>query len=239
LNVLDLFSGIGGFSLGLERAGMRTVAFCECNSYCQAVLGKHWPGVPCFSDVRTLGREQIAGLGPIGLVCGGYPCQPYSVAGRRGGTDDPRDMAPQMLRIVRESQPAWVVAENVEGHIDLGLDAMCDGLEREGYSVWPVGIPAAACGLPTMEWHLWIVASTSSQRLQRCGEITVQALEDGAQEFQGSDPRGADRWHLPEARLCRVGERLPGRLDRIKSLGNAVPPQIPEIIGRAIMRACA
>jgi DNA (cytosine-5)-methyltransferase 1 len=238
VNVLDLFSGIGGFSLGLERAGMRTVAFCELNEFCSAVLAKHWPSVPNLGDIRAVGPEQIAALETIDVVCGGYPCQPYSVAGFRLGSEDPRDMASQMLRVIEAAKPAWVIAENVEGHIDLGLDAVCDGLERQGYAVWPVGLPATARGLPTMEWHLWIVAAASSERLQRCREITVQALEDGAKEFQGSDPRGADRWHLPQARLCGVGERLPRRMDRLRALGNAVPPQFPELIGRAIMR-CA
>lgn len=234
LNVLDLFSGIGGFSIGLERAGMRTIAFCEIDPFCRAVLKKHWPDVPIFDDVRTLTNEQI---GPVDLVCGGFPCQPYSIAGPRKGHEDSRDMVQPMLEIVRASEPTWFVGENVEGFIDIGLDSLCSELGSLGYSTRPVSLPACAVGLPTMERHLWIVATTSSERLERFWEITVQAIEDGTKELQGSDSRGADRWNLPESRICRVGERFPRRVDRLRSLGNAIDPMTSELIGRAIMQA--
>jgi len=111
LNVLDLFSGIGGFSLGLERAGMRTVAFCEIEPFCQAVLRKHWPGVPIFEDVRKLTASDLSE--PIDVICGGYPCQPFSVAGKRLGAADDRHLWPEYFRLVKELRPAWVIGENV------------------------------------------------------------------------------------------------------------------------------
>lgn len=231
MRVLDLFSGIGGFSLGLERAGMQPVAFCESNEFCRTVLRKHWPEIPTFEDVRTLTRAQV---GTVDLVCGGFPCQPFSVAGHRKGHADARNMVPQLLRLVRETEPAWFVGENVEGFIGVGLDALCDALESYGYTPRAISLPACAVGLPTMERHVWIVATTSSKRLERFWEITVQAIEDGTKKFQGSDPRGSDRWDLPEARLCGVGERFPRRVDRLRALGNAVDPAIPELLGRAI-----
>lgn len=234
MRVLDLFSGIGGFSLGLERAGMTTVAFCEIDPFCRAVLKKHWPNVPIFEDVRTLTNEQT---GPVDLVCGGFPCQPFSVAGHRKGHEDSRNMVQPMLGIVQATKPAWFVGENVEGFIDIGLDSLCSELGSFGYSTRAISLPACAVGLPTMERHLWIIATTSSERLERFWEITIQAIEDGTKEFQGSDPRGSDRWDLPEARLCGVGERIPRRMDRLRALGNAVDPEIPELLGRAILEA--
>lgn len=233
MKLLDLFSGIGGFSLGLERAGMRTIAFCEIEPFCQKVLRKHWPDVPIFSDIRELKAYDLPEQPDV--ICGGFPCQPFSFAGYRKGGSDPRDMAPEMLRIIRENKPTWVIGENVKGFIDIGLDSFCHELENNGYSVRPIGIPACAVGLPTMEWHLWIVATTSGERLQGFWEDAVQKIELQSKKFQGSDSRGLERWNLSSSRVCRVGERIPRRVDRLRALGNAVVPQIPEIIGRAIM----
>src|SRR6185369_15732907 len=105
MNVLDLFSGIGGFSLGLERAGMRTVAFCEIDPFCRAVLAKHWPGVPIHHDIRKLRATDV---GPVELICGGFPCQPHSSAGKRRGKDDDRHLWPEMFRLITECRPGWV-----------------------------------------------------------------------------------------------------------------------------------
>jgi len=142
-----------------------------------------------------------------------------------------------MLRITGIIKPSWFIGENVQGHIDLGLDAVCNELERLGYTVWAASIPACAVGLPTMERHLWIIASTSGERLKRCREVTVSLIENGAKKFQGSDTRIGGGWHLSAARVCGVGERVPSRMDRLKCLGNAVVPQIPEMIGYAILEA--
>ena len=236
MNVLDLFSGIGGFSLGLERAGMTTVAFCEIEEYPRKVLAKHWPNVPIYEDVRDVTAERLRADGiSIDTISAGFPCQPYSVAGHRRGSDDPRDMVSPMLRLVKEIEPAWFMGENTQGFIDTGLDAMCDELEQLGYSTRTCSLPSCVAGLPTMERHVWIIATTSSKRLERFWEITMQIIEDGTKEFQGSDPRGFNRWNLSKTRVCGVGERISDRSHRLKALGNAVPPRIPEIIGRAIM----
>jgi DNA (cytosine-5)-methyltransferase 1 len=133
--VLDLFSGIGGFSLGLERAGMRTAAFCEIDAYCQRVLARHWPGVPIHSDIRQLDGSQYAGA--VDLVCGGYPCQPFSAAGKQQGEADPRHLWPEMRRVIREARPRWVVCENVRGHVSLGFDTVAAQLEDGGFTVCP------------------------------------------------------------------------------------------------------
>ena len=118
LRVLDLFSGIGGFSLGLERTGgFETVAFCEIDPFCRQVLAKHWPDVPIHEDVRSLNGDAI---GPVDVVCGGYPCQPFSLAGKRAGQEDDRHLWPEMYRIMDELRPAWFIGENVAGHVSMG-----------------------------------------------------------------------------------------------------------------------
>ena len=166
MNVLDLFSGIGGFSLGLERAGMRTEAFCELDPYCRRVLAKHWPGVPIHDDIRQLDGSQYTGT--VDVVCGGYPCQPFSTAGKQQGDADPRHLWPEMRRIIRECRPRWVVAENVRGHVRLGFDTVAAQLEDDGFTVWPVLVPACAVGAPHKRERLWIVAN--AQRFRHRGE---------------------------------------------------------------------
>ena len=262
MNVLDLFSGIGGFSLGLERAGMQTVAFCEIDPFCRAVLRKHWPDVPIYEDVRTLDADR---LGRIDLVCGGYPCQPFSQAGKRLGEEDDRHLWPEMHRIVAELRPAWVLGENVIGHRTMGLDAVLSDLEASGYTARVFDIPAVAIGARHLRHRLWIVAHTDSSggpeqeprpecsdtphagndgqtgaladahkpRLQGYGRL--QERPDKCTSGTGRRPvQGA--WE-PEPSICRVAHGVPNRVDRLKALGNAVVPQIPEIIGRAIIAA--
>lgn len=163
--VLDLFSGIGGFSLGLERAGFKTAAFCEINPFCRAVLKKHWPSVPCFDDVRTLSSESLAAnaIPPIDIICGGYPCQPFSAAGKRRGQTDDRHLWPEMFRLIQELRPTWVVGENVAGHISMGLDDVLADLEAEGYTARAFVIPACAVDAPHRRDRVWVVAHTDNR----------------------------------------------------------------------------
>ncbi len=157
MNVLSLFSGIGAHDLGLERAGMRTVAFCESDPWCRAVLSKHWPGVPCFPDVRRLAGRDVPG--PVDLVTGGFPCQDISVAGKGEGLDGARSgLWFEYLRIVSELRPAWVLAENVPALRSRGFDTVAAGLEAEGYAVWTVVVGAWAVGAPHRRERVWIVA---------------------------------------------------------------------------------
>ena len=129
MKVLDLFSGIGGFSLGLERAGMETIAFCEFDKKAQLVLKKHWPDVPIYDDVRKLNGRQFEGQS-IDLICGGFPCQPFSVAGNRQGKEDDRHLWPEYLRLIQEIRPRWIIGENVTGLINMGLDQVLHDLGR-------------------------------------------------------------------------------------------------------------
>ena len=142
MKVLDLFSGIGGFSLGLERAGMSTVAMCEKDPYCRKILAKHWPDLTIHEDIRNLDGKKYTNS--IDLVCGGFPCQPFSVAGKRQGKLDDRYLWPEMLRVIKESKPRWVIGENVFGFINMALDNVQADLEREHYEVRKFVLPAVA-----------------------------------------------------------------------------------------------
>lgn len=212
---------------------METVAFCENDEPCRKVLRKHWPGVPIHEDVRNLDGQQYQGA--VELVCGGWPCQPVSRAGKRLGREDDRWLWPDLFRIIEESKPDWFIGENSVDIIGMELDQCINDLESIGYTVRAFDIPLAAVGLQTVERHLWLIASTISIRRQ--GGKKDQDTNSGEQvEFQGSDQGMSIRWHLPESRVCRSHKGIPGGVDRLRQLGNAVPPQIPEIIGRAIMQ---
>lgn len=168
LKHLDLFSGIGGFSLGLESAGLvETVAFCDFDQYCQKVLKKNFPGVPVYGDVKELNHDKLKadGIDQIDIITGGYPCQPFSVAGRKKGEEDPRHVWPEMFRLIQELRPTWVIGENVGGHIKLGLDSVLENLESEGYSARTFSISASSIGANHKRERVWIVAH--SERLGR------------------------------------------------------------------------
>ena len=233
LKVLDLFSGIGGFSLGLERTGgFETVAFCEIDPFCQKVLKKHWPKVPIYNDVRNLEYD-----GTVDVITGGFPCQPFSLAGKRKGQDDVRDLGPSMLDLIEKHRPAWVIGENTFGFISLGLDRWIDALEGMGYTARPFDIFSCATDLPTLERHIWIVATPNEIGSEGIGVQEIQDIPILPRQFSGSYTRKRDRWNLPSSRVCGVGERLPNRLDRIGAVGNAVDPNVPEMIGYAILEA--
>ncbi len=163
ITTLDLFAGIGGFALGLEATGFfRTTCFVENEPYCQAVLRHHWPDVPVLGDIRDVRREDLPDPNP-GLICGGFPCQPFSHAGKQRAQDDPRHLWPEMLRLIRECRPDWVIGENVTGLIKLGLDEVLSDLEGEGYATRTFNIPACAVGAPHIRQRLWVVAHAHSE----------------------------------------------------------------------------
>ena len=311
MKVLDLFSGIGGFSIGLEKAGFETVAFCEIEPYCRGVLEHHWPDTPIYGDVKQLTGEQLKADGIVpDVIVGGYPCQPFSVAGRQRGEKDPRHLWPEVHRLIRELRPRWVICENVSGHIKLGLDEVLATLEAEGYTVWPFVIPACSVDAPHKRDRVWIVgnaqhdgslaaplrgepeeasrgssqgqeqtqqsaraggrkdngnvadtnnrqrdrenqevfsgrhatadgsqdvAYTSSQRPQGSCAEPVYGVRHLSRQSEGSSTDFKDGWPV-EPNVGRVANGVPARTHRIKALGNAVVPQIPEAIGRTIMR---
>jgi len=172
MKVLDLFSGIGGFSLGLEWAGMSTVAFCERDPYCTTILNKHWPDTPVHNDVRNLDGKDYADS--IDLVAGGFPCQPFSVAGNRRGSDDDRHLWPEMLRIIQEAKPRWVIGENVFGLINMALDDVQADLEREHYEVRKFVLPAVAVDAHHRRDRVFIVAYRDPTLAHSHGEGQLQ-----------------------------------------------------------------
>jgi DNA (cytosine-5)-methyltransferase 1 len=160
MNVLDLFSGIGGFSLGLERAGMRTVAFCEVDEHCQRVLARHWPNVPCYDDVRTLTAKRLADDGiAIDVICGGFPCQDISVAGKGAGLSGERSgLWGEYARLIGELRPRFVIVENVAALRGRGLAEVLGTLATLGFDAEWHCIPASAVGAPHQRDRIWIIA---------------------------------------------------------------------------------
>ena len=162
---LDLFSGLGGFSLGLERTGhFKTVAFCDNDKYSKLIIDKHWKGTKIYNDVREINKEQFKkdGIEFPEIITGGFPCQPFSVAGKKQGTSDDRHLWPEMFRIIKDFAPRWVIGENVKGltNIQDGVvfETVCTDLEGEGYEVQAFNIPAAGVGAPHRRERIWIVA---------------------------------------------------------------------------------
>lgn len=233
MKALSLFSGIGGIDLACEWAGIETVAFCEREPFPQKVLRKHWPNVPIYDDVCTLTKERLEADGIIGsgrtidIIHGGYPCQPFSLAGERKGSEDDRALWPEVKRILEEIRPRWFVGENVAEHISLGIDDVLSNLDDIGYTSQPIVLPAAAVGAAHRRDRVFILAHTNSQHVEGGLSKTLQG-EQALQRllYTGSVEEWARRSSLYQSKLLRSFNGLPGQLDRIKSLGNAVaPPQ--------------
>lgn len=272
LRVLDLFSGIGGFSLGLERTGgFETVAFCEIEEFPRRVLAKHWPDVPCYDDVRTLNAERLAADGiAVDVICGGFPCQDVSLVGLRGGLETVRSgLWSEFKRLIREIRPRFAIVENTPGLLSLGMGTVLGDLAALGIDAQWDCIPAKRLGAPHERDRVWIVAYSNQDGLQErvhvCGtggETTegklsgrpadrVSAQAEFANANARQRPLGGQAgrmgrlfqpvpWHrdwpiASEPVLDRGADGIPDRLDRVGSLGNAVVPQIPELIGRAIL----
>ena len=166
LKILDLFSGLGGFSLGLERTGRyKTVAFCEIDKYCTLLLQKHWKGIKIYNDVKKITKEgfEADGIESPDIITGGFPCQPFSVAGKQKGTSDDRHLWPEMFRIIKAFKPRFVIGENVPGIVNIQdgvvFETVCTDLESQGYEVQPFNIPAAAVGAPHQRKRIWIIAT--------------------------------------------------------------------------------
>ena len=298
MKFLSLFAGIGGFDLGLERAGMQCVGQVEYNPFCQSVLKHHWPHVKLVGDIHDVTADSF---GAVDLICGGFPCQPFSVAGKQRGTSDDRYLWPEMLRVIQAYRPAWVLGENVAGIVNMELDNVLSDLEREGYKTQAFIIPACAVDAKHERKRVWIVGHApgrenngresgvmaeaegcrrsfdnavdfASQNVpdtngsgfgerrrpesiqpeqhtaQCAGKDVSYSVNNGHDREEGneaepgsneSNNRVFERGYTwePEPGLGRVANGVPGRVDRLRSLGNAVVPQVVETIGRAIMQA--
>lgn len=171
MRVGSLFAGIGGFDLGLERAGMRVAWQSEIEPFACAVLAKHWPHVPNHGDIRSIRGDAVE---PVHVLCGGFPCQDISVAGRGAGIDGERSgLWSEYARLIRELRPRWVVAENVFALRTRGYDRVHDDLEAAGYAVWPFVVSAADVGAPHRRKRVWIIAYANPDgcELERCGSL--------------------------------------------------------------------
>jgi DNA (cytosine-5)-methyltransferase 1 len=231
--LLDLFSGIGGFSLGLERSGpFKTVAFCEIEPFPRAVLKKHWPYVPQYDDVRKLTAARLAADGiEVDAICGGFPCQDVSLAGRRAGLAGERSgLWSEYRRLISELRPQIVIVENTPGLLSKGMGTVLGDLAALGFDAEWHCLPASAVGARHARERVWIVAYPASERHEinsgaKWGKAAAQLLADRNKEWPA----------LPDVRRAPYG--LPGRMDRLRALGNAVVPQVAELIGTSIARA--
>ena len=348
--ILDLFSGLGGFSLGLENTGyFETIAFCDNNQYSKLILDKHWKGVKIYDDVREITKEKFKedGIEFPDIITGGFPCQPFSVAGKQKGTSDDRHLWPEMFRIIKAFKPRFVIGENVRGIVNIQdgvvFETVCTNLEDEGYEVQPFNIPAAGVGAPHRRERIWFIAvredvantigndegreisrsDEETRRIQeehrtehsttgkssrtsevRNGDNGYETTESNVadteglrfrgrsgeergikkNEFQQTEQKGSSFrseterrssqsggddvantigergrsriterqdaedvrqspqssntgwWHV-EPNVGRVAHGIPGRVHRLKGLGNSIVPQIVEEIGKAIIKA--
>ena len=255
VNVLGLFSGIGGFELGFSRAGFDIAAMCEIEPYCRAVLAKRFPGVPVYGDVRgvTAGRLWIDGI-DVDVITGGFPCQDISLAGKGAGLGGERSgLWFEFERVIQEVRPRYAVIENVGALRSRGLDRILGTLAALGYDAEWHCIPASAVGAPHRRDRVWIVAYAevngrgSRRESDAAQEPGGRESDRGGERTDISDPNGeSTRWFAEPRRqrsqwefepdVGRVANGIPARVDRLRALGNAVVPQITEIIARCLLR---
>ena len=239
LKLLDLFSGIGGFSLGLESTGQfETIAFVEKDEFCQKVLKKNFNNIPIESEVRNVKGDRYT----ADIITGGFPCQPFSVAGKRKGTADDRYLWDETIRVIRECKPKWFIGENVEGIINIQegvvLRQVQSDLEKENYKVQCFIIPAASVNA----WHnrkrVWIIANSEHNGLH-C-EKRNETIKSSDQSKEWIFIR--DNWKKNKSEFLGINDGLSSRVDRyrkerIKALGNSIVPLIARELGLAIMKA--
>ena len=265
LSVLDLFSGIGGFSLGLEATGkFKTIGFCEKDKFCQKVLQKHWPDTPIYEDIKKLDGTKIK----ADVITGGFPCQSISIAGKQKGKNDDRFLFPEMLRVIKETQARWVIGENVQNLLNISngeiLQGIHNDLETIGYEVQTFNISASSQGAWHKRQRIWIIANTNtrlsfrenkeiqtrgitsnngSTNVANSNNIRTQVQTKGKHtSFKMFGSHSKKSWWKTFSEFYRIPDGLQYGLDkdrtnRIKALGNAIVPQIATEIGKAIIKA--
>jgi len=230
---LDLFSGIGGFALACKWAGIETIGFVEIDKFCQQVLNKNFPGIPIIGDIKDVKEDTFKR--PVDIITGGFPCQPFSVAGKRKGQSDDRFLWPAMCDIIKGYKPNWVLGENVTGIIDMAFYQVLSDLDDIGYETQAFIIPACAVNAPHRRDRVWFVAHTKSVNgneyaNEPSGEVSGQGMGSlqsggcGVLEIEGTF--NINRREILESAICREDDGIPDRVDRLKSLGNAIVPQV-------------
>jgi DNA (cytosine-5)-methyltransferase 1 len=281
LTVGSLFSGIGGLDLGLERAGMEVIWQSEIDPYGCRVLKKHWPEVVNHGNIKEINWGDVV---RPDVICGGYPCQPFSTAGKRNGLDDPRHLWPWVREAISDLRPKYAILENVRGHLSLGGLSVIGELASIGYDAeWRIVSAAsvgarhkreriiivaypnnnglsttavrASIGTPTNEQSSW---QNNTTNLKRCSGLSKNVAYPNRVSMDDSDfnrsntppsresptvfsfargssyARTGEQW-FSEPDVGRVANGIPSRVDRLRGLGNAVVPQVAELIGRMVM----
>jgi DNA (cytosine-5)-methyltransferase 1 len=235
LTVGSLFSGIGGFDLGLERAGMKVIWQSEIDPFANKVLKKHWPNVPNLGNIHKIDWSKVE---RPNIICGGYPCQPFSTAGKRNGKNDPRHLWPEMFNAISILRPNYAIMENVRGHLSLGFDQVLGDLAQIGYNAEWQTISAAAVGAPHKRERVFIVAypaklfgyGVENKFVYSEQSKTISEFRNGSR----SNINARTNW-LFEPSLGRVVNGVSDRVDRLRSLGNAIVPQVAELVGALVV----
>jgi DNA (cytosine-5)-methyltransferase 1 len=228
----SLFAGIGGLDLGLERAGWECRWQVEIDDYYRRVLTKHWPDVPKFGDIRTVGGGELE---RVDLICGGFPCQDISYSGKGVGIGGGRSgLWSEYVRLIRLLRPRYVLVENVAALLDRGLGRVLGDLAESGYDAEWDCLPASAFGAPHQRERIFLVAYPDGQRRgdtpQRSQTVRL------SQRLAKATPWFSE---LPRSAVCGVDDGIPARMDRLRGLGNAVVPQVAEWLGRRLLEAMA
>ena len=236
----SLFAGVGGFDLGLERAGMQCAWQVEIDPFCRQVLAKHWPDVPRYEDVRDVGAGNLAW---VDVIAGGFPCQDISNAGKREGIEGERSgLWTEFARIIRELRPRYVIVENVAALLVRGMGTVLGDLATCGYDAEWTMLSACAFGAPHSRPRVFVLAYATGSGCQarsadRLGIVTTGNGQATASPHSAlSDPRRA--WGRAST-VERVADGVPHRVDRLRALGNAVLPQVAEWLGRRIVEAAS
>lgn len=241
---LSLFSGIGGLDLAAEWSGFTTVGQCEYADYPYEVLCRHWPDVPKWRDIHELNAESFrerTGLDTVDCISGGFPCQPFSVAGKQKGKRDDRYLWPEMLRVIREIRPGWVIGENVYGLVRTELDDILNDLEKADYTARAYTLKACEVGALFSGERIAIVAASNDRRtfMRRNTQFSSNdKSKRGRDNYRRGTPKfNTGQWRTLESRPYGVANGIPHRLDRNKALGNAVVPQQFYPVFKAIYEA--
>lgn len=248
LKLLDLFSGIGGFSLAAHWTdSIETIGFCEIDPFCSQVLQKNFKNITNFGDIKGM---PLWNEGVVDIITAGIPCQPFSVAGKRKGREDERHLYPYVSRVILAAKPKWVIIENVVGIVEMELDNILDDLENQNYTARSFIIPACASNAPHRRDRIWIIANLNGERcddgfsdrkIRHIQENIERNMASIQQEWEELKPKSwktytARDWFHDNSRVWREGNGISTRVDRdrLKALGNSIVPQVAYVFLKLI-----